>query len=131
MNDDIKTVYVCNICHTHYDTIDACRKCLKSHKDEQTGVVIELGTFLGAGMLKDYDFDYTKFRIHAHGRPDEDVKTYGLYGGWPLFRTECLHTPEEVLKAKRRLLDAAFKWIDDYLAKVRKMQAELEGGDKQ
>ena len=129
-DDNIITLYECHICHAQYRKKEFCLRCVESHNGELIVREIELSTSMHSTNLQDYKFFGCTYRCKADFTINNNVSCLGLYGGWPHFRTECLDTPEEVLKAKRRLLEAAIKWANEYTARVKELQAELEqGGD--
>ena len=129
IEDSIRMVYECSICHEHHDTIEACRKCVESHKDELDCVRIHLYFSMPVRMIiKGYEFHVHETKCKKGMGPKTEAYCFGTWEEYQIFETECLHTPEEILKAKRRLLEAAIKWADRYVEKIKMMQVELERG---
>ena len=131
MNDDnISTVYVCNICGRQFNKIEDCKVCVKSHEGEKQGLVVELGMKINNQRLQNYGFFERAFTVRPGYSPKSEVNCHGLCGGYPHFTTECLDTPMELMKAKARLLHAAADWSAEYAIKVKELLDELEqGGD--
>jgi len=73
-----------------------------------------------------YDFSGCAFRKDANDRPNARVDTYGLYGGYPRFATECLDNDADILAAKKRLIEAAHKWTEKYNEVLAGLERELE-----
>ena len=123
-DDKIKTLYMCQICHAEYGTRVKAEQCVKSHDSDKHICEIELSFYLGNSQK--YDFHERKFQIPEDYALSDKIDIFCFYGGYPRLMVECLDTPEEILKAKRRLLAEAYEWEGKYLEVLMGLEQELE-----
>ncbi len=121
----IETRYVCPVCHTSYDRERIAEMCLRSHDDETGYIEMWLFNFYGDGSFK-YKFEcYRYLRKYDWPKPDTNVTRQDGYE-YPKFITNCLDTEQEILAAKRRLIQAAREWADGYKKVLANLERELE-----
>jgi len=125
MSDDmVRAIYKCGICHRQYNTKKRCEQCVKSHESSKHCCEIELSFYMGNSH--EYCFHERKFILPKDGVLNGKIDIFCFYGGYPRLMVECLDTPEEILKAKKRLIQAAYEWAEKYRETVAGLEKTLK-----